>query len=306
MMHLWALYFELLERSLLGLLTEDPPLDPVYGVLRDPSGKQVQLGAVAGAVTIEAGTFDPRLRDEGLDWPMTALTMVGGKRLRQFRNAIETVIAENIPGDILEAGVWRGGACILARGVLAAHAHGALDRKVYVADSFEGMPAPDPRFPQDSGDWHHYANSVFSVSLEQVRANFTRYGLLDDRVVFLKGWFKDTLASAPISKLAVLRLDADMYESTLSVLEALYSKVSSGGIVIIDDYNAVPGCQRAVDHFRTLHGIVDPIELIDRVGVFWRKGAPPVLAETPGETPNKCPNCTYCAVCGKSHPFEGE
>jgi Macrocin-O-methyltransferase (TylF) len=109
------------------------------------------------------------------------------------------------------------------------------------------------------------------VSLEEVKANFAKYGLLDDRVVFLKGWFKDTLPSAPIERLAVLRLDGDMYESTMVALTSLYDKVSSNGFVIIDDYGCIESCRKAVHDFRESRGISEPILDIDGFGVYWRK-----------------------------------
>ena len=101
--------------------------------------------------------------------------------------------------------------------------------------------------------------------------SYRRYGLLDEQVVFLKGWFKDTLAKAPIERLAVLRLDGDLYESTMDALNPLYAKVASGGFIIVDDYFALTQCERAISEFRATHGISDPIHKIDDAGVYWRK-----------------------------------
>jgi macrocin-O-methyltransferase TylF-like protien len=101
--------------------------------------------------------------------------------------------------------------------------------------------------------------------------NFRRYGLLDEQVRFLKGWFRDTLPSAPIKTLALLRLDGDLYESTMDALSALYRKVVPGGFVIIDDYGDFEPCRRAIHEFRDKSGIDDPIERIDDSGVYWRK-----------------------------------
>ena len=176
--------------------------------------------------------FDPRKRQLGLDWPTVAHTMIGHARLRNLRELAEQVLTQGIPGDFIETGVWRGGACILLRGVLKAH--GATNRRVFVADSFEGLPPPNPSaYPADAGDPHHTFREL-AVSLEQVRDNFDRYGLLDDQVVFLKGWFKDTLPTAPIERLAILRLDGDMYESTADGLVNLYGKMSLGGFVVVE------------------------------------------------------------------------
>lgn len=80
-------------------------------------------------------------------------------------------------------------------------------------------------------------------SLEEVQENFRRYNLLDDQVQFLKGWFCDTLPTAPIEKLAVLRLDGDLYESIMDGLNALYDKVSPGGFIIVDDYGDFEPCR---------------------------------------------------------------
>ena len=96
--------------------------------------------------------------------------------------------------------------------------------------------------------------STLMVGADQVRANFDRYGLLDDQVRFLEGWFADTLPMAPIEQLAILRLDGDLYESTMDALVPLYEKVSPGGFVIVDDYGAWEPCRKAVDDFRAQHG----------------------------------------------------
>jgi len=140
------------------------------------------------------------------------------------------------------------------------------------ADSFEGLPEADPAsYPLDAGDWHASLNRYLGVSLETVQENFRKYELLDDRVLFLKGWFRDTLPAAPIGKIAVLRLDGDMYESTYVALKALYPKLQAGGSLIIDDYGALPNCRAAVDDYRQASGIGEPILTIDWTGVYWRK-----------------------------------
>lgn len=213
--------------------------------------------------------FDPARRIEGRDWPLHAETMIGLKRMDNLHACIDAVMAENIPGDLIETGVWRGGACIFMRGALKAY--GDENRTVWVADSFAGLPKPDGRYRQDEGDLHWTMTEAFSVSLDEVRDNFRRYGLLDERVRFLEGWFKDTLPAAPIERLAVMRLDGDMYSSTMDALTSLYPKLSPGGFVIIDDYGAIAACRRAVDDFRAERGIGDPLTTVDWTGVFWRK-----------------------------------
>ena len=227
---------------------------------------------------------DPSMRLDGRDWPARAATMIGFKRLDNLQFCIGNVLANGVAGDLIETGVWRGGATIFMRAMLAVH--GVTDRRVWVADSFEGLPPPDPeRYPADSGDPHH-TFSQLAVPLEEVQANFEKFGMLDDRVHFLKGWFHETLADPRIEQLAVLRLDGDMYGSTMEALEALYPKLSVGGYVIIDDYGAVPGCRRAVDDYRAAHAIADPIQPIDWAGVFWQRtrehgGMPPLQRSAP-------------------------
>src|SRR5207244_9250758 len=105
----------------------------------------------------------------------------------------------------------------------------------------------------------------------QVKANFDRYGLLDHQVRFLKGWFRDTLPGAPIEKLAVLRLDGDMYESTMDALTNLYPKLAVGGYLIVDDDGYAPACRQAVQDYRQAHGIKEKILEIDWTGVYWHR-----------------------------------
>jgi O-methyltransferase len=239
-------YLSLMERCLTGIIYEDRPLKAL--------GSEI---------------YDPAIREVGRDWPSMAHTMIGVKRLANLRMLGESVIANRVPGDFIETGVWRGGACILMRAIL--NAYHVTDRRVWVADSFQGLPAPDVvHYPADADSTYHTFEDL-SVSFETVRRNFEKYGLLDDQVVFLKGWFKDTLPSAPIERLALLRLDGDLYESTIVALNALYDKLSPGGYVIVDDYHVVPGCNKAIGDFLAARRIASGLSEIDGVGVFWQK-----------------------------------
>jgi len=119
---------------------------------------------------------------------------------------------------------------------------------------------------------------VFNTGLDDVKEAFRRYRLMDDKVVLMRGWFSDTLPAAPVQKLAVLRADGDFYRSTMDIFNNMYHKLSVGGYCIVDDYNAHPECRRAVDEFRTTHGIHEPIIEVDGEAVYWRKTA-------------KCQNC---------------
>jgi hypothetical protein len=195
--------------------------------------------------------------------------MIGLARLSNIQELVENVLARDVPGDLIEAGAWRGGATIFMRAVLKAHA--VTDRTVWVADSFEGLPPPNPEeYPADQGLDLNTIEDL-AVSQEEAAANFERYGLLDNQVRFIKGWFKDTLPTAPIRQLAVFRVDADLYESTMDALVPLYPKVASGGYVIVDDYKVIPACKEAVDDYRAEHGITAPLNHIDWNAVYWQK-----------------------------------
>jgi len=214
---------------------------------------------------------DAGIRNVGHDWPPHAETMVGAHRLDNVHRLVVDVLERGVPGDLMETGVWRGGVAIFMRAVLAAH--DVTDRTVWLADSFAGLPAADAeRFPADVGI-NLDGIPALEVSLEQVQANFARYRLLDAQVGFIKGWFKDTLPTAPVEQLAVLRLDGDLYQSTWEALENLYPKVSIGGFVIVDDFGGIAACAQAVHDYRDAHGIVDPIETVDWTGVYWQKTA---------------------------------
>ena len=195
-------------------------------------------------------------------------TMIGGKRLDNIRFCVETILKENIQGDFIETGIWRGGACIFMRGLLKAYE--IHDRTVWAADSFDGVPPPS--LPQDSRlDLSKTVLPVLAVSLDDVKDLFIRYGLLDAQVKFLKGWFKDTLGDNSIPKLSLLRLDGDLYESTIDSLNHLYEKVVPGGFIIVDDYESCEPCKEAISDFRTINQITDPMVSVDTHCVYWRK-----------------------------------
>lgn len=213
-------------------------------------------------------TFDRHNRENGLDWPLCGETMIGLKRLDNLQFCIEEILNNAIPGDLIETGVWRGGATIFMRAVLMMY--NCTERNVWVADSFKGVPPPQPdKYPHDKDAyWHKY--SILSVAVEQVKKNFERYGLLDDKVKFLEGWFKDTLPDAPIEKLSLMRLDGDLYESTVDAFSNLYPKLSSGGYVIIDDYY-LDECKAAVNDMRDTFKISDEMISIDESSIYWKK-----------------------------------
>lgn len=268
------LYLDLVKRCLTFMLWDSRDGSTPFPLAQAPTStnrnliKRLLKGAVQGDAH-ELTVPVRYARMDGRDWPVLAHTMIGMKRLDNLQFCVEDVIKNEVTGDLIETGVWRGGATILMRAILKAH--GVKDRRVWVADSFAGLPPPDvSKYPADAGDTH-YQNTMLAISLEEVKTNFENYGLLDEQVCFLKGWFKDTLPAAPIQSVAVARLDGDMYESTMDALAALYPKLSPGGYLIVDDYGVVPGCKQAVDDYRLTKAIQEPIQDIDGWGVFWQR-----------------------------------
>lgn len=267
------LYLDLLKRTLINEIGAENELRLNYILQCAKSGEKVDkltLRAIRAAFPdryenlLNARRRGNMLPAEEPTHYGFADTLIGLRRLDHLEEVISAVIRDNIPGDVIECGVWRGGASIFARAVLAAH--DVTDRKVWVADSFAGLPPPSHAFDSDLSHLKELA-----IPLEQVKHRFERYGLLDDQVDFIPGWFGETLARAPVGQLSVLRADADIFSSTIDILTALYPKLSRGGYVVFDDYWAFPDCRAAVHAYRARHRIEAEIEKIDSVAVFWRK-----------------------------------
>lgn len=265
------LYLDLLARTLTRFAIGERyhPADPPRGTWKSALYRPVRaLLDRRRLVVLRDVPFDAGLREVGLDAPAEAETMIGLRRLENIRDCVRAIVVEDVPGDLIECGVWRGGATVFMRAAL--EAYGDEDRVVWVADSFEGLPKPDGRFEADVGDLH-WTRVELTISLDEVRASFERYGLLDERVKFLPGWFAETLPG-PIERLALLRIDGDMYGSTHDALSALHPRVSPGGFVIVDDYFSLPAARAATDDYRTANGISAPIEQVDWTACCWRVG----------------------------------
>ncbi len=214
-------------------------------------------------------SFDKKKRFQGRDWPVVGHSMAGIKRLQNVAHLTDRVIAEDVPGDFIETGVWRGGASAMVRGVLKFR--GVEDRRVYLADSFEGLPPPNEEdYPADKGSRFHMRGRL-AVGVDAVKKTFEAYDLLDDRVEFVVGWFKDTLHALDVPQFSLIRLDGDMYESTIQAISALYPRLAPGGFLIVDDYGGIKACRQAIHDYRDEHGITEEIHKIDHTGVWWQK-----------------------------------
>lgn len=184
-------------------------------------------------------------------------------QLEIIRRSIAYIGERDIPGDLLEAGVWRGGAIIFMRGVLEAYA--MEGRRVVAADSFAGIPLNIRATGDPVDQWA----DRWIASLDEVRANIMRFGLLDDRVEFCEGFFEQSLPTLAGRRFALIRLDSDSYDSVETTLDHLYPLVSRGGITIIDDWH-LPGCRQAVEDYRARHRIADPIQEVGG-NAYWAK-----------------------------------
>lgn len=218
--------------------------------------KQTMLSVIKKPVDLE--------RKKGMDWPERAHTMIGLMRLDNLHFCLDEIRKQGTEGDVLETGVWRGGACIFMKCYLDLW---GMSKKVFVADSFQGLPPPEHE--KDAGDGHHEVDFL-RVSQDQVRENFLAYGCDLDGVKFIKGWFSDTLkGNTDIVKLSILRMDGDMYKSTMDVFDSCYDKIQHGGFVIVDDF-CIRNCNDAVMDFRAMRNINKPFTPVDVCGIYWQ------------------------------------
>jgi O-methyltransferase len=254
-------YLDLLEKTLTFSLWPEPPR-PVT-VIERRNLVSVRIARLIDKVLqrfklrlcAELPISDDERENGSTYWFWMAHTLVSRKRLRNIRDLCCDIIDKNVPGAFVECGVWRGGASIYARACLPE------DRKIIMCDSFEGLPF-DPKEPR------YNEQDFLSVSLDEVKQNFNNYGV-DKNLEFVKGYFCDTLKNLK-EPIAILRADGDMYSSTMDILNNLYSHVSPGGYVIIDDYS-LPPCAQAVTEFLDRHKIKANLVKIDNAAVYWKK-----------------------------------
>ena len=213
---------------------------------------------------LKAPYVDYQRYEASWKWPKNGESMTSLQSLEFLHRAVRDVLERNVKGDVIETGVWKGGSIIAMKA--AFDAYGSKDRKFWVCDSFEGCPPPEVYSVSvgegginDKED-NHWQIKHLQISEEDVRENFRKYGLLDDRVMFVRGWFHETIPNIAnqIEKISILRLDGDLYISTMPVLENLYDKVEKGGYVILDDVG-LKNHDRAVHEFRTKHNITTPL-----------------------------------------------
>lgn len=311
-----ALYLDMIKRVLLNIVYHEQSYQVSFTRSR-ASGQPVPR---------LARDFSLKQRMLGEDLSLNCLSMIGIARLDNIQACVEAIVAEDVPGDLIETGCAKGGACILMRAALRVKKD--RTRRVICCDTFSDGRPPPPVLAAllfrplwevlrlltfiPSSWWHRTLyvflmklQSSFPVdlkhlsqdtidsflfflqrgqqfvkpvtpcnghSLDAVKSHFARLGLLDEQVVFLKGFFADTLPAAKFKKnsLSLLRLDGDLYDSTMDGLVHLYPKLSKGAFCIVDDYYSFDECREAVDEYRAAHGIEAEMVRIDNMSVYWR------------------------------------
>jgi len=203
--------------------------------------------------------------------PYTQTTV---ERLYALWLGIEHVVRTKVAGDIVECGVWRGGSTMLA--ALALSARAATDRRLWLYDTFDGMPEPGDRDVDVAGrsmpeEWDRISsdpdNRVLArATLPDVQANLRRTGYPADEIEWIQGKVEDTIPGRAPETIALLRLDTDWYDSTRHELEHLWPRLSAGGVLIIDDYGHWQGARAAVDEYFAGRDDVPLLTRIDYTG----------------------------------------
>jgi O-methyltransferase len=251
-----AKYLQAMKVSLTGTLLKTPKILPNVG----------------NASLLQEMAYDEAKRVAGEDWPKFGLTMVGEHRLDNIHDLFKRIIQDDVPGDFVECGVWRGGASMYAKAVVEAYA--PRSRRVHLVDSFEGLPKSTTPTPVDNDLWSRM--DYLKVGKDDIADGFKKLGLLNGGVLFHKGYFRYSAARlrdelhVDHKGIALLRMDGDMYESTMDILYNLYDLVPASGCVIVDDWT-IPECRRAIEEFRTRNKVHDEVVSIDDRAVFWCK-----------------------------------
>ena len=266
-------YLDLLKKSLSGSLLSEY-YRPIYRDSRNLLTSHIRNFIIdsfdnLGMPLAKKVITDFNEREEGLDRPFYGETLIGLKRLNIVQNLIHNAIKNKIPGDFIEAGCFRGGVGIFVFHMLKIL--GENNRKIYLADSFQGLPKPNPKnFPKDTIFLNIPKDLGLICSIDTVKNNFRKYNALGPNVKFLKGWFSDTLPKLKNEKFFTIRVDGDYYQSTYESLENLYPGLSLGGYAIMDDYGLNVATSAIID-FRKKYNIKEEMKFSGKIGCYWEK-----------------------------------
>jgi O-methyltransferase len=201
-------------------------------------------------------------------------TMASSERLYAVFQAARHVVKNGIEGDIVECGVWRGGASMVA--AMSLLAAGESSRRIWLYDTFAGMTKPTDKDvhrwagKNAFGTWRRWQKSDHNdwcfAGLDDVRRNLYSTGYPRDHIEFVAGDVANTLLTGGPQKISLLRLDTDWYDSTRKELEILYPRLSVGGVLLIDDYGVWDGARQAVDEYFEQHNVRMLLQRTDYTG----------------------------------------
>lgn len=211
--------------------------------------------------------MDPRFNQIYLsckDYSMTSLD-----RMYSLFKSVIYIVENDIQGDFVECGVWRGGSSMVIAKTLKML--NKQDRKIYLYDTFEGMPEPslkdtkirNSEDPKKIWETEKKKGGWCAVSLEEVRKNLQTTNYTSENLIFIKGMVEDTIPKTSPEKIALLRLDTDFYNSTYHEFVNLYPKLEKGGVLIIDDYGSWKGSREATDQYfleKNLHPLLHRVD----------------------------------------------
>jgi O-methyltransferase len=238
-------------------------------------------------------------------------SLVGASGLEVTDWEARSLNEKQTAGDFVELGVARGGCAALLG--MAAFADGAPARRLWLFDSYEGLPEPGENdfLPDSLATGDHVRplpkGSCLGTLEEVQRLILDEFQLPGDRIEFVRGWFENTVPTrgSEISQLALLRIDGDWYDSVKVCLDGLHDKVVEDGIVIIDDYDSCIGAKRAVDEFLAAHNLSVDLHSDGRGGRWWRKPQSTSIMRTASGIPDDSFSTENAlAVSGKTGKFE--
>ena len=180
-------------------------------------------------------------------------TLVPVERCFVLYQTVQYIIKNNIEGDFVECGVWKGGSSMLMAYTL--QDAGISNRKIYLYDTFEGMTKPgEMDGPEEKDQWEQgkvtdTLNNMCYSPIEEVKANMDKTGYPAENIIIVKGRVEDTIPRTISSKISLLRLDTDWYESTKHELVHLFPLLEKNGVLIVDDYGAWQGARKATDEY---------------------------------------------------------
>jgi O-methyltransferase len=213
--------------------------------------------------------FDPALVE--LCEAVRPYTLTSPERIAALREAVRYVVRAEVPGAIVECGVWRGGSMLVVLRTLLEL--GVDDRDLYLFDTFTHMPHPGPEdvdlFGTPAADAYEAASAAEAfryLPLEEVRAVLEGTGYPPARLHFVPGLIEDTIPAEAPEQIALCRLDTDWYRSTAHEMAHLYPRLPRGGVLLIDDYGNFMGAKKAVDEYFATHGPPVLLQRIDFTG----------------------------------------